>query len=226
MRHLLLFGKLPRLGRVKTRLVPPLSPVDARRLYRAFLDDQLRFLRGFESWARIAWWTDDEPGPAGFTDLSLDGIDVCLQAPGNLGTRLLHAFEQTRSVGPGPIVIIGADSPTLPAEHVRAAFAALEAGAAAVIAPAADGGYVLVGMTEPRRELFADVSWGGAEVAATTRRRAQEIGIELAEIAPWYDVDEVQTLHRLREETDGLQGAERAPETARCLVDLELPPMV
>jgi len=226
MRHLLLFGKLPRLGRVKTRLVPPLSPAEAQRLYHAFLDDQLRFLRSFEPSARIAWWSDEEPSPAEFADLPFDGIDVRLQASGNLGTRLLHAFDQTSSGGPGPIVIIGADSPTLPAAHVRAAFAALEAGAPAVIAPAADGGYVLVGMTEPRRELFADVSWGGADVAATTRRRAQEIGIELAEIDPWYDVDEVHALRRLRGEIDGPRGAERAPATARCLLDLGLPPVL
>jgi len=226
MRHLLLFGKLPRLGRVKTRLVPPLSPEAARRLYRAFLDDQLRFLRSFEPWARIAWWTDDEPRPTEVADLPLAGIDLRLQGPGNLGTRLLHAFSQTWGTGAGATVIVGADSPTLPAAHVRAAFEVLEGGAAAVIAPADDGGYVLVGMTEPRRELFAEITWGADDVAATTRRRARQGGIELVEIDPWYDVDEIHSLQRLRDEIDGSAGVERAPATARCLVDLELPPVV
>ena len=226
MRHLLLFGKLPRLGRVKTRLVPPLSQEAARRLYRAFLDDQLRFLRSFEPWARTAWWTDAEPRPAEIADFSITGTDLRLQGPGDLGTRLLHAFSQTWGTGAGPTVIVGADSPTLPAAHVRAAFEVLEGGAPAVIAPADDGGYVLVGMTEPRRELFAGVAWGGADVAETTRRRAKQSGIELIEIEPWYDVDEIHSLHRLRAEIDDGAGAERAPATARCLVDLELPPVV
>lgn len=224
MRHLLLFGKLPRLGGVKTRLVPPLTPVEAVRLYKAFLDDQLRFLCSFESWARIAWWVDEYPHPADFP--SAPGIEVRLQCQGNLGTRLVHAFEAARRGRPGPVVIIGADSPTLPGRHVRAAFAALEAGNTAVIAPADDGGYVLVGMNRTRRELFEGVRWGGAEVAATTRRRALEAGVDLVEIEPWYDVDEVRSLHRLREEIGRTRGAQRAPATARYLVDLELPPVV
>ena len=81
----------------------------------------------------------------------------------------------------------------------------------------------LVGMTEPRRELFEQVAWGGAEVAATTRRRAAAIGLQLAEVAPWYDVDEIASLRRLRDELSAPAGAARAPATARCLLDLDLP---
>ena len=219
MRHLLLFGKLPRSGRVKTRLVPPLSPPQALKLYRALLADQLAFVRAFEGWAQVSWWADAVPGPAERSALPLEGIDLRMQTQGELGTRMLHAFEETCGRDSGVAVIVGADCPTLPAAHVRHAFAALEGGAPAVIGPAADGGYVLVGLTEPRRELFDDVNWGQADVAATTRRRAEEAGIDLAEIEPWYDVDDVDSLRRLRDDVSAPPGAGRAPATARCLLD-------
>jgi rSAM/selenodomain-associated transferase 1 len=223
MPHLLMFGKKPRLGCVKTRLVPPLSPEQALRLYRAFLDDQLAFLAGFANQADVAWWTDEPLEPTEHAALSSEGLDLCLQAPGDLGARMFHALEQTCRGPSGPAVIVGADCPTLPAARVSEAFAILERGAPAVIAPADDGGYVLVGMHEPRRELFEDVAWGGADVAATTRRRAAAIGLELVELAPWYDVDEMDSLRRLRDELAGPEGAKRAPATARTLLDLELP---
>ena len=78
MRHLLLFGKLPRLGRVKTRLVPPLSPRQALQLYQAFLEDQLAFLRGFAESARVAWWVDAEPRPVERARFPLDNVDIQL----------------------------------------------------------------------------------------------------------------------------------------------------
>jgi len=219
MRHLLLFGKLPRLGRVKTRLVPPLSPTQALRLYRAFLDDQLALLRGFEGWARVAWWADAEPRPDERDALPLEGIDLRLQIPGELGTRMLHAFERTCGRVSGATVIVGADCPTLPPAHVRLAFEALEEGAPAVLAPAADGGYVLIGMTEPRPELFDDIPWGGTDVAQATRRRAEQAGIDLLEIEPWYDVDELDSLRRLRYDLARSPGSSRAPATTRALLD-------
>lgn len=224
MPHLLLFGKLPRLGRVKTRLVPPLSSEQALRLYRAFLDDQLAFVRSFTDRAHVAWWTDEQLQPAERSALSpLGEIDLHLQGPGDLGARMSRAFDQTCGRGSGATVIVGADTPTLPPGHVGEAFAVLERGAAAVIAPAEDGGYVLIGLNASRPDLFENVPWGGADVAAETRRRAAAIGIDLVEISPWYDVDELTSLRRLRDDLATPTGACRAPATARCLLDLELP---
>ena len=219
MPHLLLFGKLPRLGRVKTRLVRPLSSEQSLRLYRAFLDDQLAFLGGFTDRAHVGWWTDEQLRPAERAALSIGAIDLHLQGSGDLGTRMSRAFEQTCGADSGAAVIVGADSPTLPSTHVDEAFAALERGAPAVIAPAEDGGYVLVGLNEPRPELFRNVPWGGADVATATRRRAAAIGIELAEISPWYDVDELDSLRRLRYDLSRSPGASRAPATTRALLD-------
>ncbi len=108
-----------------------------------------------------------------------------------------------------------------------AAFGELERGARAVIAPAEDGGYVLLGMREPVAELLREIPWGAAEVTSTTRRRAMEVGVRLVEIEPWYDVDDIVGLQRLRRELlREPSAARRAPATAACLVDWALPPVV
>lgn len=209
----LLFARRPRLGRVKTRLVPPLSPARALELYRAFLADQFDFLRGFRAEAEVACWVD-EPGSM---DEFPPDMRRGLQGPGSLGERMLRAFETIAADGSPATVIVGVDSPTLPAAIVRQAIASLDAGADAVVAPADDGGYVLIGMARPHRSLFENIAWGGPGVLEQTRHGARQTGLDLREIAGWYDVDDHRSLDRLREELREERARARAPATAACL---------
>jgi rSAM/selenodomain-associated transferase 1 len=214
--RLILFAKRPRLGEVKTRLVPPLSPAQALALYEAFLEDQLRFLLSLAGPGRAVELSTDEPWrPEG-----APGIAVTEQGPGDLGDRLHRAFLRSRATGAERTAVIGADSPTLPARRVEQAFRQLSGGASAVLTPATDGGYVLIAMTEPAHALFVDVPWGGPRVTATTRARAAAAGIALAEIEPWYDVDDADGLARLRLELSTTAGRRRAPATAAALAAL------
>ncbi|HXV76500.1 MAG TPA: TIGR04282 family arsenosugar biosynthesis glycosyltransferase [Candidatus Polarisedimenticolaceae bacterium] len=225
MHWLLLFGKRPRRGRVKTRLVPPLTDEHALRLYRAFLVDQLRFVRGFHG-VRAAWVADGPLDAASDRELPIDGVERLEQGEGDLGARLRRAFAAATRRGAGPTVVIGTDSPTLPETHVLRAFELLESGAPAVMAPSYDGGYVLIGCVGSRSELFERVPWGGPAVAETTRRRAVQAGIALHTIDPWYDVDDREGLDRLRRELRDPSAARRAPRTARALLDLPFDPVV
>jgi len=214
MQRLLLFAKRPRLGRVKTRLVPSLSPEQALALYRAFLIDQLRFLlslaRDYET--RVAfdgtWVADSEFAPL------LESVSLDVQGPGDLGDRLLRAFDSSATEGASATVIIGVDSPTLPEERVHRAFVALEQGSDGAVAPAEDGGYVLIGLRSVHAELFRDVPWGGPRVCQVTLDRAAEVGIELARLEPWYDVDDERGLRRLALEMSSDVARRRAPATA------------
>ena len=97
------------------------------------------------------------------------------------------------------------------------AFRILDLGAAAVVGPAFDGGYVLLGMQRPLAELFRDVPWGEAGVCQVTVERAQASSIEIRGLDPWYDVDDREGLLRLRADLEGSEGAARAPATARVL---------
>jgi glycosyltransferase A (GT-A) superfamily protein (DUF2064 family) len=97
----------------------------------------------------------------------------------------------------------------------------LERGSPAAVAPSADGGYVVLGLCRPLAELFREVPWGRRGVYTVTRERAREARIELAELAPWYDVDDADGLQRLRAELAGPDAARRAPATARFLDRLD-----
>lgn len=211
MRRLLLFAKRPRLGQVKTRLVPPLDATQALALYRAFLSDQLRFVRQLASTLEVEVWLD---GPWELPDAA--GLVLREQGPGDLGQRLLRAFEQSERDGSSATVVIGVDSPTLPLSHVLGAFEELARGATVVLAPAADGGYVLIGMRRPQAALFRGVPWGSPEVCAQTLARAREERIDVRILEPWYDVDDGAALRRLALEL-AEAGAGRAPQTARWI---------
>jgi rSAM/selenodomain-associated transferase 1 len=217
--RLILFARRPRLGAVKTRLVPPLSAEQALVLYEAFLEDQLRFVRSLAAPGReVELSTDETWAPQGKLAAAVGEMTRTEQGAGDLGDRLHRAFVRSRAGGAERTVIVGADAPTLPPEHVEEAFRRLVAGAPAVVSPADDGGYVLIALADPSAALFDGIPWGGSDVMATTRRRAKAEGIALVEIAPWYDVDEAESLARLEREVETSAGLRRAPATARALV--------
>lgn len=222
MLRLLLFAKRPRSGRVKTRLAGAIGAGAALRLYRAFLSDQIDFLRSFEGDCEIELWIDGawRPLPG---DPSVEGLRLRPQGAGDLGQRMLRAFQRAWSEGAGATVVIPADAPTLPASRVRQAFETLEASTPAVVVPASDGGYVLLGLQRPFAELFRDVAWGGPEVLQATIERAASCGIVLAALEPWYDVDGPADLERLRADLSRPELSHRAPRTLEALQSLDAP---
>ena len=219
MRHLLLFGRRARAGRVKTRLLPLLGVDRTLALYRAWLADQLAFVRSFEPGASVEWWADGDLDPALDAGLPVRDLTLRLQGSGDLGERLAVALTASARAGAAATVVVGADSPTLPAATVDHAFERLERGAEAVLAPAEDGGYVLLGMRGPRLELLRGIPWGGADVAEATRAAARTAGLSLAEVEGWFDVDDAAGLARLVADLERPAAARRAPETRRVLLD-------
>lgn len=219
MQRLVLVGKLPRAGRVKTRLVPLLGERRTLELYRAFLADQLAFLAAFADRCQVEWCADGpvDPADADESVLAPAGMAVTEQGAGDLGRRLTRLFELSARDGATATVVIGADSPTLPSALVESAFDALAGGAAATIAPADDGGYVLLGLRRSQPELLDGIPWGGPGVLAATRRAAARAGIALVELPGWYDIDDAGGLQRLRGELDDADARDRAPATARLL---------
>lgn len=219
MRRLILFAKRAEAGKVKTRLTPPLTAEQAVGLYRGFVADGLEFVRQFENdHCQVECCTDApwEP-PSGL------GIRMTLQCPGDLGARMLDAFRRADGEGADVTVILGADAPTLPHALVDQAFNLLEDGVEAVVTPAEDGGYVLIGACRPLPGLFRDVPWGGEGVLAATRGAAIEYGIRLEETDPWYDIDQAGDLVRLGEELATPRGRKRAPRTWEALETIWTP---
>jgi rSAM/selenodomain-associated transferase 1 len=217
-------AKAPRLGEVKTRLVPPLSPIEAAALGGAFIQDiASNILAAAEMEAIDAYVAYSPPGSeAVFTALLPDGMRLLPPRGIGLGASLWQAAEDLLAAGYGAVCLVNADSPTLPtALLVDAARTLRKPGDRVVLGPAEDGGYYLIGLKHPHRRLFEAIAWSTELVFGQTLDRAVELGLETVALPRWYDVDDVDSLRRLASEVlgVGVREAYRAPHTARVLRD-------
>jgi rSAM/selenodomain-associated transferase 1 len=226
-------AKAPRPGRVKTRLSPPLSAEQAMHLGAAFLRDVTENLALAARRAPIDGWVAYAPdGEAALFDgLLADGTQLLLadgrapMPPGvaGMGQCLLQAVKTLLARGYGAVCVLNADSPTLPTSILaRLAEELLAPGDRAVLGPADDGGYYVLGMKAPHRRLFSEIFWSTALVATQTRARAQESDVPLIELPTWYDVDDPASLRRLLAELSQARFAGDlnpfpAPATASCI---------
>ena len=221
-----IMAKAPDAAQVKTRLSPLLHPNEARELSACFLRDMTQMLVSAGRAAPIDGCIAFAPAgsEASFAPIVAPGTgtvlaDGAIDAPSNvvgLGRSLLHAARALLARGYGAVALLNADSPTLPAEAIVEAARLLAApGERLVLGPATDGGYYLIGLKAPHPELFADIDWSSARVAAQTRAAAQRLGLAVAELAPWYDVDDPASLARLVRDCEA--NGEAAPSTAAWL---------
>ena len=231
-------AKAPLPGAVKTRLVPPLRSDDAAALGASFLRDvtenvalaaQDEAIHGYVAYAPSGSERLFDGMLASRTRLVLaDGVGISAPRVQGFGRCLLHAAEALFARGHDAVCLLNSDSPTLPTTLIaRAASAITAPGDRVVLGPADDGGYYIVGIKAPHVQLFEDIAWSTATVAAETRRRAHALGLPVTELDPWYDVDDGPTLCRLfRELGAGWDGAGlapyAAPATAACIDRLRL----
>jgi rSAM/selenodomain-associated transferase 1 len=211
-----IMAKVPAPGRVKTRLCPPLTPDQAARLARCFLQDRLEQLRGVAAASAVVAFTpaDLEAELRGF----LPGeVRLVPQAGADLGARLDRILTDLLAQSRAGAIAIDADSPTLPTEYLRQACARLaEATADVVLGPCEDGGYYLIGLRQPAPVLFREMPWSTAGVLDETVTRTRRLGLRLALLPPWFDVDRGEDLGRLRESVE-VPGAYRAARTLAFL---------
>ena len=207
-------AKAPQAGRSKTRLCPPLTPVQAAAMSAAFLRDTTENMAAAARQAAIAPYAAYAPlGTESLllaclaegTELLLaDGGEVAAPGVTGFGRCLLHAIEAMLGAGHTAACVLSSDSPTIPTAFlVQAARLLLAPGDRAVLGPADDGGYYLLGLKAPHAAMFRDIAWSTDTVADTTRARAREIGLDLIELAPWYDVDDAASLSVLLRESEG-----------------------
>lgn len=214
-------AKAPRRGEVKTRLVPPLTPAEAAALSGAFLRDAAEnILTAAETAAIDGWVAYSPPGSeAVFEALLPRGIRLLPSRRPGLAASLLDAADDLLATGYGGACLVNNDSPTLPTAAIGAAARALAApGDRAVLGPAADGGYYLIGLKRLHRRLFEDIDWSTERVLRQTLDRAAEIGLATVMLPVWYDVDDLASLRRLIAEIAAADGTGYpAPHTAAVL---------
>ncbi len=218
---LVVMAKAPREGEVKTRLAGALTAEEARQLYIAFLSDTFALMEEVmeeRDDLSLALCYTPEGEEEAFEEVEREGSMMIAQRGGDLGERLRNCFADLFAMGFESVVVIGADSPTLPGELIYDAFDSLENENDVIAGPTTDGGYYLIGMRRLHPRLFEAVPWSTTEVMAATEARAREAGVNLIVMPEWYDVDTPEELEKLKEELR--QTRESAPFTRRFLKEL------
>jgi uncharacterized protein len=206
-RHLVVFLRAPRLGRVKSRLAAGIGALAALRFYRETSERLLRAMTRDARWRVHLALTPDRDALSGRAWRGHRARFA--QGTGDLGRRMEGAV---RRLPPGPVVIIGSDIPALGPAQVAAAFAALGTHHA-VFGPAADGGYWLVGFRRrPRlpRPLFPRVRWSSPEALADTLAGLPR-DMRVAFLETLEDVDDAAAYRRWRETLSRRRPASGAP---------------
>jgi rSAM/selenodomain-associated transferase 1 len=218
---LVVMAKAPREGEIKTRLSGALSPEEVRRLYVAFLGDTFALMEDVkderENLALALCYTPEGEEEA-FEEVEREGSLMILQRGESLGERLTNCFADLFALGFESIVVIGADSPTLPGEYVFDAFECFETDDDVVIGPTEDGGYYLVGMRKLHGRIFEDIPWGTGGALNATIERAREAELNLVLLPEWRDVDTPEDFQRLKRELE--ENTQTAKFTRRFLKEL------
>jgi rSAM/selenodomain-associated transferase 1 len=178
--RIVIFAKEPVPGRVKTRLIPELGADGAARLAAGMLERTVEEALATGLGVELC----GEPDAAAWFD---GNVAKTAQGGGDLGQRLARAAN--RVLAHEPLLLIGADCPSLDRRRLGAAADSLAAHDA-VIHPAEDGGYVLLGLARFDRSLFEGIAWSTATVGADTIARIEALGWTLDVRATLADVDE------------------------------------
>ena len=194
----IVFAKAPRAGEVKTRLIPALGAEGAAALHRQLVHRTL------------VTATDAGLGPVelhaapNVADPFLQdcakrfGIALAPQHGETLGERMRNAFDEALARH-SRVLLIGTDCPVLTTQHLHDAQAAL-ANNDAVLIPAEDGGYALIGLTRCDNSLFDGIAWGGDTVLAATRERLRALRWRWHELDTLWDIDRPEDYLRWSEQ--------------------------
>ena len=192
-----IFAKAPEPGVVKTRLIPAIGAAAAAALHRALT------LRAIEAALAAGvgpvelWCAPDATHPFFLECARPYPVALAAQREGDLGARMYGAFAALLGANRRAL-LVGSDLPALNAHYLRQADAALMAGAEAVVGPAEDGGYGLIGLSRLAPELFEGIDWGSGRVWRQTRERLDELDWRYRTLPVLWDLDRPEDLARLQ----------------------------
>ena len=224
--YLVLFAKPPLSGVAKTRLASELGTEAAALIASALLSDALALCESIIF--------DDLTAPKlvlayseyrdWFTSAVSDRWNLLAQEGEALGQRLENALMALVQSRQDRTVFIGMDAPHLPAEFLQQAFGALD-GFDTALGPCDDGGYYLVGVrgTWPSR-ILRTVRWSTEHALADTHSAFNHAGLSCVTLPIWYDIDDVDGLHRLADNLPTMS-ATALPHVRAALQELGIVPL-
>ena len=205
MSSIVMFSKAPEPGKVKTRLASHMSDLEAASFHEAFVLDTIDTLAGIEDTKKyLACHPDRQHLFFQELEESFD-IKAFNQTGEDLGERMENALRYLRDKGHKEIVIIGSDSPTLPAEIMNEAFERLKEDEL-VIGPSLDGGYYLIGISGKIPDLFSGIDWGTDKVFEETLKKARANNLHFSVLPFWYDIDTIKELRFMSIHLDAMNG--------------------
>jgi rSAM/selenodomain-associated transferase 1 len=196
--QILVFAKAPIVGQVKTRLIPALGAQQACDLYQVCLDYTVR-QRCTAEIAPVTLCVTPSIEHQKFKQYAKDyGVLLQQQQGHDLGARMAYACRVALAQSDA-VLLTGADAPALSNAMLEQALQQLYAKQPTdiVMAPAEDGGYVLLGLRQYVAALFEDMPWGTAQVARLTRERCQAMQLTMHELTMCWDLDQPEDVERL-----------------------------
>ncbi|MEM1172311.1 MAG: TIGR04282 family arsenosugar biosynthesis glycosyltransferase [Cyanobacteria bacterium P01_H01_bin.35] len=195
--QLIIFTRYPEPGKTKTRLIPALGAEGAANLQSKMTETTLikanKLLKRMSLSIEIRF-------AGGNLQLMKNWLGSDLkyqeQGTGDLGERIIRAFESAFNQGMKYVVIIGIDCPSLTPEIMLQAFAKLTQ-SDLIIGPATDGGYYLIGLKKFIPELFQGINWGTSVVLSKTVASAQKINLAIDYLPELSDIDRPEDLEKL-----------------------------
>jgi rSAM/selenodomain-associated transferase 1 len=183
--RIVVFGRPPEPGVVKTRLAAAVGAVAAARVYGVLLEHTVRqaLATGLPTTLALA---EPLPAPGGWR--SPAGVELTVQATGDLGRRMADAFRVQFATGSDVVVLVGSDIPLLTATTLREASAAC-ARTPVVLGPTMDGGYYLVAQAAPGVDMFTGVPWSTSWTMDSTRARLAALAAPFQELSALRDLD-------------------------------------
>jgi len=192
------FTRVPKAGQTKTRLLPVLKPEQCAQLHWAFLRDLAVLYRQLDAHLFVAYTPDADweslkqvLPPAGYIP----------QKGKDLGEKMYRCIRKVLELGYESVILTGSDLPLMTADHLRSGFAALEENDIA-IGPTSDGGYYLIGMKKPCRDVFRVEGYGGSSVLENTLAAAKDAGRTVGLARHCDDVDTPEDLWNLTKTID------------------------
>jgi rSAM/selenodomain-associated transferase 1 len=213
-RVLVIMAKAPRLGAVKTRLAPCLSPEAVTSFYCCLLDDTLALARSLQDVEVAIMCPDADVNE--LVEVAGTGVSVVAQDGDGLAAGLDSVFAHFTQARQRRVIAFNGDSPHLPRLVLEQAFETLAAHDL-VVGPTHDGGYYLVGAKAAHPALFARDGMGTSSALERLLSRAREIELSIGFVDPFYDIDVADDLTRLTEELHC--DPARAPRTAAWLAE-------
>ena len=194
----MVFARNPVPGEVKTRLIPALGKKGAANLYKKLIKHTLKMISSCNI-SHVDLYTTATKNPAFYKSCVDDyGIPLKQQTGADLGMRMFNAFENSLPTNDWAI-LIGTDCPTMQAADLVTSIGELESGADAVIGPAVDGGYYLIGLRRNDESLFSNMPWGTRQVASLTYEKMKALNWRVSTLPLRRDIDRPEDLEYLPE---------------------------